>query len=389
MGVSLMRIEKERLLKPLCKKDIKFDVGDVGTNYNKVMDIVDSFVNMHSLSKNDFLEKVFVGAFKLIPEVEKGSFYELSGDKYIPIFANGYDFKFLEKLVFNRSDAFIDYECSDTAGIDAYQIYINKRDDAKFTKEVIEAFKELGTYSNFTSLYAPIQVDGVNVGLISLECFNKTGFSKNSKKVLKFYAQIISNFYSQKIFLDKETKMYDDIVTALVSAIEVKDKYTEGHAQRVREYSCAIANELGLSKAQIKDISTAALLHDIGKIGVSTEILNKPGKLTEDEYNIIKLHPIHTKTILEKISGFESIANFAFSHHENYDGTGYPKGLRGNEIPLESQIIQVADAYDAMTSERAYRKALSTYDALEIMKKEMGKQFNAEIAKVVIRLFSI
>ena len=260
MGVLLMRIEKERLLKPLYKKNIKFDVNDVGTKYNKVIDIVDSFVNMHNLSKNDFLEKVFVGAFKLIPEAEKGSFYELSGDKYIPIFANGYDFKFLEKLVFNRSDAFIDYECSDTAGIDAYQIYINKRDDAKFTKEVIEAFKELGTYSNFTSLYAPVQVDGVNVGLISLECFNKTDFSKNSKKVLKFYAQIISNFYSQKIFLDKETKMYDDIVTALVSAIEVKDKYTEGHAQRVREYSCAIANELGLSKAQIKDISTAALI---------------------------------------------------------------------------------------------------------------------------------
>ena len=146
---------------------------------------------------------------------------------------------------------------------------------------------------------------------------------------------------------------------------------------------------LGFRKHKLRILVLQLLLHDIGKIGVSTEILNKPGKLTEDEYNIIKLHPVHTKTILEKISGFESIANFAFSHHENYDGTGYPEGLRGNEIPLESQIIQVADAYDAMTSERAYRKALSTYDALEIIKKEMGKQFNAEIAKVAIRLFSI
>jgi len=378
---------KELLLKSLHKKNVKHETNEEDNNYNKVIDIFESFVNMHNMSKNDFLEKVFISAFELIPEAEKGSLYELSGDKYIPIFTNGYDFKTLQKLVFNRSDAFIDYECSDVSRIDAYQIYIEKRDDSKFTKEVIETFKELGTYSDFISLYAPIQVEGVNIGLLSLECFNKTDFSKNSKKILKFYAQIISNFYSQKVFHDKETKMYNDIVTALVYAIEVKDKYTEGHAQRVREYSCAIASELGLSKAQIKDISTAALLHDIGKIGVSTEILNKPGKLTEDEYNIIKLHPLHTKTILEKISDFTSIANFAYSHHENYDGTGYPQGLRGDEIPFESQIIQVADSYDAMTSERAYRKALSIYDALKIIESEMGKQFNPEI--VAIRLFSI
>ncbi|WP_246577868.1 HD-GYP domain-containing protein [Clostridium psychrophilum] len=251
---------------------------------------------------------------------------------------------------------------------------------------MIEIFKKLGTYSDFTSLYAPVQVEGVNVGLISLDVFNKTGFSKNSKKILKFYAQIISNFYSQKVFHDKETKMYDDIVSALVSAIEVKDKYTEGHAQRVRKYSCDIAIEFGMSKEKIKEIGTAALLHDIGKIGISTEILNKPGKLTEDEYNIIKLHPIYTKTILEKISDFTTVANIAYSHHENYDGTGYPQGLKGDEIPFESQIIQVADAYDAMTSERAYRKAMFNNQALEILEEYMGKQFNPEIVKVAINL---
>jgi len=383
-----MRLKAKKIFKSLNKRNKETDFNDEDKNYNKVMDIFESFVNMHNMSKNEFLEKVFVSAFKLIPEAEKGSFYELSGDKYIPIFTNGYDCKTLKRLVFNRSDAFIDYECSDVASINAYQIHIKKRDDTKFTKEMIEIFKELGTYSDFISLYAPVQVEGINVGILSLDCFNETDFSKNSKKILKFYAQIISNFYSQKVFHDKETKMYGDIVTALVYAIEVKDKYTEGHAQRVREYSCSIAKELGLSIAQIKDISTAALLHDIGKIGVSTEILNKPGKLTVDEYNIIKMHPIYTKTILEKISDFANIANFAYSHHENYDGTGYPQGLKGNEIPFESQIIQVADAFDAMTSERAYRKALTVYEALEIIEKEMGKQFNPEIAKVAIRLFT-
>ena len=211
---------------------------------------------------------------------------------------------------------------------------------------------------------------------------------KVKKMLMSLVEKNILNLYSQKVFHDKEIKIYNDIVTALVYAIEVKDKYTKNHAQRVSEYSCAIAKELGLSKSQIKEISTAALLHDIGKIGVSAAILNKPGKLTDAEYNIIKLHPIYTKTILEKISYFTSIANYAYSHHENYDGSGYPQGLRGDDIPFASQIIQVADAYDAMTSERAYRKALSNYDALGIIEKEMGKQFNPEIAQVAIRLFS-
>lgn len=383
-----MKVKAKGLVNSLNKKSVRRRINQEEANYNKIITAVDSFVNMHSMSKSDFLNKIFVGAFKLIPEAEKGSFYELVGEKYIPIVTSGYDFETLEKLVFNRNDAFIDFECSDIASIEANEIYIEKRDDTKFTIDTINIFKKLGTYSNFTSLYAPIQVEGINVGLICVECFNKAGFSKTSKKILKFYAQIISNFYSQKIFQEKEIKMYDDIVTALVSSIEVKDKYTEGHAQRVRKYSCAIATTLELSKALVKDIATAALLHDIGKIGITSEILNKPGKLTDDEYDIIKLHPMYTKKILEKISGFNNIANFAYSHHENYDGTGYPEGLKDDEIPFESQIIQVADAYDAMTSDRAYRKALSSKEALKIIKKEMGRQFNPIIAKVAIELFS-
>ncbi|WP_459481777.1 HD-GYP domain-containing protein [Clostridium saccharoperbutylacetonicum] len=366
--------------------NVSYENDDV--NYSKIVNVFDSFENMHKMSKDDFLEKIFVGAFKLIPEAQKGSFFELVEDKYVPIFCNGYDMDVLRKLEFKREDAFIEYKCSDVSSIEAYEIYIERRDDSKYSEEMINIFKSLGTYNSYTSLYAPIQVEGVNVGIICFECFDKKSFSKDSKKVLKFYAQIISNFYAMKTFHEKEKKMYDDIVTALVSAIEVNDKYTEGHAKRVREYSCAIAEELELPKVKINDISTAALLHDIGKIGISTEILNKPGKLTEEEYGIIKQHPVYTKTILEKIRGFSTITNFAYNHHENYDGSGYPRGLKNNEIPLEAQIIQVADAYDAMTSERAYRKALSTEDALNIIKKEMGKQFNPEIAKVAIKIFS-
>lgn len=357
-------------------------------DYSKIVQVFDSFENMYKMSKDDFLEKIFVGAFEIIPEAEKGSFFELIGDEYIPVFSKGYDIEILKKLIFKKEDAFIDYKCSAVSNIEAYEIYIEERDDTKYSKEMIDIFNKLGTYNGITTLYAPIQVEGLNVGIICFDCFNKSAFSKTSKKILKFYAQIISNFYTQKIFHEREKKMYDDIVTALISAIEVKDKYTEGHAKRVREYSCAIAEELNFPKFKINDISTAALLHDIGKIGISTEILNKPGRLTDEEYDIIKQHPAYTRTILEKIRGFSTITDFAYNHHENYDGSGYPRGLKHDEIPIESQIIQVADAYDAMTSERAYRKALSSSEALNIIKKEMGRQFNPVIANVAIKIFS-
>lgn len=378
----------EKLLKYSNAESDEFEIENEEINYNKIILVVDSFINMHNMTKKDFLEEIFFGAFKLIPEAEKGTFFELIDDKYVPIVSKGYDVETLSQLIFKKEDAFIDYNCSSNASVEAYEIYVQKRDNEKYSEEKINVMKKLGTYSDYTCLYAPIQVEGVNVGVICFDCFTKNSFSRTSKKILKFYAQIISNFYTQKILYDREKKMYDEMVTALVSAIEVKDKYTEGHAKRVRQYSCAIAEGLHLSKQQINDIGTAALLHDIGKIGISTEILNKPGRLTEEEYNIIKEHPVYTKIILEKISGFSNITNYAYNHHENYDGTGYPRGINHDEIPFESQIIQVADAYDAMTSERAYRSALSSSQALEIIRKEMGKQFNPEIANVAIKLFS-
>lgn len=184
--------------------NVSYENDDV--NYSKIVNVFDSFENMHKMSKDDFLEKIFVGAFKLIPEAQKGSFFELVEDKYVPIFCNGYDMDVLRKLEFKREDAFIEYQCSDVSSIEAYEIYIERRDDSKYSEEMINIFKSLGTYNSYTSLYAPIQVEGVNVGIICFECFDKKSFSKDSKKVLKFYAQIISNFYAMKTFHEKKKR---------------------------------------------------------------------------------------------------------------------------------------------------------------------------------------
>ncbi len=367
--------------------NIKLGTDTVDESDNKISEILHALVDINNMNKIDFFKRVFEGVFKLITEAEKGSFYELTGEKYIPIFSKGYDLDILKKLTFNKKEFFIGFEYSDVSNIEVYQTYVEKRDDNKFTKEILEVFKKLGTYSDFTTLYAPIRIEGQNVGLMCLECFNKKGFSESSIKVLKFYTRIISDFYSQKIIQEKQTKLYNEIIAALVSAIEIKDTYTKGHSLRVKKYSCAIAKELHLSQSQIWNISTAALLHDGGTIGIPEERLHKAGRLTGDEYNIVKLHSIHSKEILENINEFSDIANYALYHHENFDGSGYPSGLKGYEIPIESQIIQVADALDAMTTDRAYRKAFSKKKALEIIKEEMGKQFNPEVAMAAINYF--
>jgi hypothetical protein len=356
--------------------------------YEKLSLIIDSLDSLYKLDKREFLKKVFESAFELIPEAQKGSLYELDGERYRPIFARGYDFEVLSRISFSRAEAFIDFEVDEDAPITAYETRITGRDPAKFPAETIAAFKALGTLSGFTSLYAPINVEGITAGLISLEKFDDGGFPSLSRKVLQYYARLISQFYSQKLYQERETRLYQDIVDSLVSAIEVMDRYTEGHAKRVAEYSRSIGERLGLSEAELSDIATAALLHDIGKIGIPTEILRKPDRLDSAEYEIVKRHPADAAKILGVIGGFERIVELAYRHHERYDGKGYPEGISGDEIPFGAQVIGLADAIDAMTSARSYRPAMSRERALAIVRECSGSQFNPVVVRAAMEVFS-
>ena len=176
------------------------------------------------------------------------------------------------------------------------------------------------------------------------------------------------------------------MVKALANTIDAKDSYTNGHSTRVAEYSVMIAKQMGYEGEKLEHLYYAALLHDIGKIGVPREIINKPSKLTDEEYEIIKSHTSMGGNILKEVSEIPDIATGALYHHERYDGKGYPKGLQGVTIPELARIIGVADAYDAMTSKRSYRDVL----AQEIVRKEIekgkGTQFDSEIAEVMLRL---
>jgi len=185
----------------------------------------------------------------------------------------------------------------------------------------------------------------------------------------------------------KEVEMVTlNAVMAIANTIEAKDLYTSGHSNRVAKCSVEIAKRMGMSEDDIKELNFKALLHDIGKIGVPDAILNKPMALEEDEFAIIKKHPVIGGDILKNIAIVSNLHYGALYHHERYDGKGYPKGLMGDEIPYEARIIAIADTYDAMTSDRAYRKALPRELVIAELERCKGKQFDPKITDVFIEM---
>lgn len=186
----------------------------------------------------------------------------------------------------------------------------------------------------------------------------------------------------------KLKKNWQKTVNILIRLIEMKDTYTKGHSEEVAKWSGIIAKNLNLSNDEQEEIKMAARLHDIGKIGIPEGILNAPRKLKKEEYAEVKKHPNLGADLFSNIDKFKKVSQIIRYHHEWYDGEGYPDGLIGEKIPLGSRIITIADAYQAMTSDRPYRKALSNREAIAELKRCTGSQFDPEIVMVFIRILN-
>ncbi|MEJ2722099.1 MAG: response regulator [bacterium] len=182
---------------------------------------------------------------------------------------------------------------------------------------------------------------------------------------------------------------YLSTVRALMSLVEAKDAYTKGHTERVADYAVALARKMKLGRDELRDLAFAAVLHDIGKLVIYEEILNKPGRLNDEEWALLKSHTSVGASIIENMEFLSAAVPLVRHHHERYDGTGYPDGLKGEEIPLGARIIAVADSYDAMTTDRAYRDALPGEVALVAMTTKSGTQFDPAVVESFVEMIEL
>lgn len=275
------------------------------------------------------------------------------------------------------------------AALEKRTVYIpNLSESSEFTRTGLFATE------NFTAYYAvPLIAKGRVLGV--LEIFHRLPHEGNSEwlEFLETLAgQIAIAIDNTELFHNLErskteiTQAYDATIEALSYALDLKDKETEGHSRRVTELTLRIAREMGIKEEDLVHIRRGALLHDIGKMGIPDDILIKPGKLTDDEWEIMRKHPIHAYQMLSRIEYLRPALDIPYCHHEKWDGTGYPRGLKGEEIPLAARIFAVVDVMDALTNDRPYRKAWPMEKALEYFREQSGKHFDPRVVEVFLSL---
>jgi putative nucleotidyltransferase with HDIG domain len=238
-----------------------------------------------------------------------------------------------------------------------------------------------------TALSCPLVVKDKFVGMINLgEKESKKAFSGKDLRLLSTMSGQVTVAIENAKLYEGLLKSYLSAVSALAEAIETKDPYTRGHSERVSKYAAVIASAMNRSESEIEGIRIAGILHDIGKIGVPEGILLKFAPLTDAEFSVIKQHSTISARIIEKAELPWDVTSLARHHHERYNGSGYPDGLKGKDIPFGARILAVADAYEALLADRPYRRGFPKEKALEIIKEAAGTQLDPKIVPVFLEL---
>jgi len=228
----------------------------------------------------------------------------------------------------------------------------------------------------------PLKIGDKTIGYFELGNVDPATMGEEEKQILLTLASQAAIAIENARLFEETQRTYYETIKGLAQALEARDSYTKGHSERVTKYALLISDELGLDDDQKRLISYAGLLHDIGKIGISDSVLNKKSALSSEDRKAIENHPLFGDQILGPIKFLREAQDIVLHHHERYDGNGYPSRLKGEEIPLLARIITVADSFDAMTSDRPYRKALTVEHALSELKTKAGSQFDPNIVRV-------
>lgn len=330
-----------------------------------------------NIKEYDFLSKVLEIVLTLIPKAVYGSIFIKEGDNLRLISTKGHGKK-LEGLLFEKGDYI---ESKDTLVMEKILELERKNKDLEL--ELIKYSKPIKE-----SLIVPLKWRENIWGYFCLDIPKGSSekFNKEDIDLIEKFSETISIFYGIRNYIRERELYLNKLISLLIKTLEYYDRYTQGHSERVAKYAVKIAEKIGLDSYTIRKIYWAALLHDIGKIYIPQVLLNKNGRFTSEEYNFVKLHPLKSFEILSQVEELKDLAEIVKYHHERWDGKGYPDGISGEKIPLESRILAMADAFEAMTSERPYKRALNLEEAIEEIKRNKGTQFDPKLAEVMIEL---
>ncbi|AKN30106.1 diguanylate cyclase [Clostridium carboxidivorans P7] len=249
-------------------------------------------------------------------------------------------------------------------------IILLPRKNALETEEILKYISELASKEEVASIKLSIS-------------FGFATKHHDEEDIFEILKKAEDFMYKRKLF--ESPSMRGKTIAAIINTLHEKNKREEQHSHRVSEYCNSLGKAMNLSDGEIQELKTVGLLHDIGKIAIPEDILNKPGKLTNEEWEELKRHPEIGYRILSSVNDMSEIAEYVLAHHERWNGSGYPKGLKGEQIPLKSRIIAVADAFDAMISERPYKNSLSREEAVKELIKNAGVQFDPELVKIFVK----
>lgn len=333
-------------------------------------------------NKENYFKVIFRNIFRYLEKAEYGMLmidgdngmeiidtYKCSGKEYKKIILDLKEFNFPRKVeIYLNSD-------------ESFKNLINRRYSSK-NKEIAEVLKK-----RFNEcMVIPIRSNKVDYGifLIKLSKEIKNSTILEIKKVAEFFAKLLEMHLIYSEYSDMEFAMQRDIILSFIKILEYHDKYTMGHSENVADISVQIGKHMNFNAERLNELYWAGMVHDVGKVLIPDSILNKTSSLTEREFELIKKHPVHAYEILNSAVSMKKVAVFVKYHHERYDGKGYPEQLKYEEIPLESRILSVADAWDSMTRDRIYRKAIKPEKAKQELINNVSTQFDPEIVEIFL-----
>ncbi len=347
----------------------------------KMINFVYSLNEKSNLNEEEFLSDLLHNIIEIVPEADYGKIYLIDNEQCNFIEAVGHDIDALKKINIPKKNL-LNFDSEEVNFSKSYSVKIDDLTPAKKRdfKKALKKFKE--------SMYINIKVKDRVVGRISLDIAANSdqSFSEGTTHILESFSTLASSFFAYKRFDRLQGKFTKELISSIIKILEIYDEYTKGHSENVANLSMLIAEEMDLSKETVIDTYWAGMVHDIGKLLVPVQILNKTERLEDFEYDIIKKHPVWSSRALADSETLKHISKYVLYHHERWDGYGYPEGLAAGDIPLVSQIIAVADAWDAMTSNRSYRNSFSKEKALKEIEKNKGSQFSPRAAAAFLRL---